>query len=117
MAKLSTHVLDTYSGKPARDMTIELWRLDESQRRHLKTMRTNADGRGDAPLLEGDSLVAGEYELVFFVRHYFVALLGNREASPFLNQVVVRFTIFDAEQNYHVPLLVSPWAYSTYRGS
>lgn len=113
MGKLTTHVLDTVQGGPAAGLKIELWRLDGG-RALISTIATNADGRGDSPLLDGDAMRAGEYELVFFVRDYFFA---RGVASPFLNAVPVRFTIFDTAQNYHVPLLASPWAFSTYRGS
>jgi len=113
MGKLTTHVLDTVHGGPAAGVRIELWRLDGG-RALIGSIVTNADGRGDKPLLEGEALLAGEYELVFFVREYFA---GRGVASPFLNAVPVRFTVFDAAQNYHVPLLASPWAFSTYRGS
>lgn len=105
-AKLSTHVLDTVRGKPAAGMTITLSR-DGQQ---LKTVKTNADGRTDAPLLAAAEMATGEYELVFHVGDYF----GSRE---FLDRVPVRFTISDATASYHVPLLCSPWAYNTYRGS
>jgi 5-hydroxyisourate hydrolase len=106
-------------GQPAAGMIIDLYRLggDGSACDHLLTVQTNADGRVSAPLLTGDALLAGEYELVFHVRDYFETLLSDASASPFLNVVPIRFTIFDASQHYHVPLLVSPWAYSTYRGS
>ncbi len=115
MGRLTTHVLDTFHGGPAARITIELWRLDEDgTRAPLATIITNDDGRADAPLLEGSALVTGEYELLFFVRDYFQT---KGVAAPFLNVVPVRFTIFDVAQHYHVPLLVSPWAYSTYRGS
>lgn len=120
--KLTTHVLDIFHGKPAANLTIELWRLsgglndDGTSREHLLTVQTNNDGRVSAPLLADDALKAGEYELVFHVRAYFEGL-ADTGASPFLNTVPIRFTVFDAGQHYHVPLLVSPWAYSTYRGS
>lgn len=119
MGRLTTHVLDIFHGKPAANLTIELWRLgvDHSLREHLLTVQTNADGRVSTPLLTDDALKAGEYELVFHVRAYFEHTSGNVDVSPFLNTVPIRFTVFDAEQHYHVPLLVSPWAYSTYRGS
>ncbi|MEO5720952.1 MAG: hydroxyisourate hydrolase [Chthoniobacterales bacterium] len=109
MSTLSTHVLDTARGRPARGMKIELWSrgVDGTL---LKTVTTNADGRTDEPLLAGDGLTVGEYELVFFVGEYF----GE---TQFLDRVPVRFRIADASVKYHVPLLVSPWAYSTYRGS
>jgi 5-hydroxyisourate hydrolase len=104
--RLSTHVLDTSSGKPAAGMRIELLRDGKS----LKTVTTNIDGRTDLPLLADGELTTGSYELVFDVSGYF----GQ---STFLDQVPVRFIIADPEQKYHVPLLCSPWAYSTYRGS
>ncbi len=104
--KLTTHVLDTAKGRPAAGMTIELF----SGGKLLKTVRTNADGRADQPLLAGDDLKAGDYELVFHVGDYF-------KEKKFLDRVPVRFRISDPAQNYHVPLLASPWAYSTYRGS
>jgi 5-hydroxyisourate hydrolase len=111
-AKLSTHVLDLTSGRPAAGMTIELWRL-EPDRIRLKTVTTNQDGRPDGPLLAADEMAVGRYELVFFVKQYFAA----GDAVPFLDQVPIRFGIADASASYHVPLLVTPWAYSTYRGS
>lgn len=108
MSALTTHVLDTVRGCPARGMTIELWSVDSS--RLLKTVQTNSDGRVDSPLLTDNELTAGTYELVFRVGDYF----GERQ---FLDRVPVRFVISDASAKYHVPLLVSPWAYSSYRGS
>ena len=108
MNGLTTHVLDTMRGQPAAGVTIELWSLDQSKM--LKRLETNADGRTDAPLLSGTEMIAGNYELIFFVGDYF----GER---PFLDRVPVRFVISDAAAKYHVPLLVSPWSYSTYRGS
>ena len=108
MSTLSTHVLDTARGRPAAGMKIELWSRDRSGL--LKTVTTHSDGRTDAPLLTGDEMKTGTYELVFHVGDYF----GDR---AFLDQVPVRFTISDARAKYHVPLLVTPWAYSTYRGS
>jgi len=113
MGKLTTHVLDVYHGNPAAKMTIELWRISET-REQVLTVVTNDDGRCDAPLLDENSIEAGEYELVFHVRPYFE---GKEVDSPFLNTVPIRFTIFDASKHYHVPLLVSPWSYNTYRGS
>jgi len=111
--KLSTHVLDLTSGKPAAGMRIELWKHD-GKPVLLKAVTTNADGRTDAPLLAGTEVIVGTYELVFFVKDYFVTHL---EDSPFLDRVPVRFAITDARAAYHVPLLVTPWAYQTYRGS
>jgi hydroxyisourate hydrolase len=96
-------------------MTVDLWRLGEGgARAHVLSLLTNADGRAPAPLLEGDAVVVGQYELVFHVRAYFAA---HGVDAPFLGEVPVRFTLFDPAQNYHVPLVTSPWAYSTYRGS
>ena len=108
MSTLSTHVLDTAAGRPAAGMRIELWSGDRSAL--LASVTTNQDGRTDAPLLAGDKMKAATYELVFHVGEYF------RDRS-FLDQVPVRFTISDPQAKYHVPLLVTPWAYSTYRGS
>ncbi|HEX8279819.1 MAG TPA: hydroxyisourate hydrolase [Chthoniobacterales bacterium] len=108
MSTLSTHVLDTMRGRPAAGIKIELRSVATSQA--IKIVETNADGRTDAPLLSGDEFAPGEYELVFHVGDYF----GERR---FLDHVPVRFIISDASAKYHVPLLVSPWAYSTYRGS
>lgn len=117
MGKLSTHVLDTARGKPAADLAIELWRIDQTGDRVLiTTTRTTADGRTATPLLADDALTAGVYEIVFHVGPYFA---HNEHAAkpPFLDAVPVRFAIADAAAHYHVPLLVSPWSYTTYRGS
>ena len=115
---LTSHVLDLVQGKPAANVHIELRRLDLAAGTHtvLASVRTNADGRTDAPLLAGEQFTAGTYELVFDVGQYF-ASQGIEAATPFLGQVPVRFGVSDPEAHYHVPLLVSPWAYSTYRGS
>ncbi|MEY2410088.1 MAG: 5-hydroxyisourate hydrolase [Verrucomicrobiota bacterium] len=117
MPKLSTHVLDTSRGRPAAAVRIELWALDGAQRRLLKKVSTNGDGRTDAPLLTGGELRAGEYELVFFVGDYFAGDGSAPGTGRFLDQVPVRFSIADESASYHVPLLVSPWSYTTYRGS
>ena len=117
---LTTHVLDTARGRPAAGMRVELFHLDPAgdDRNLLKETRTNADGRTDAPLLAEDELSRGSYELVFEVGAYFA---GQPEAGsaepPFLDRVPVRFGVADPSAHYHVPLLVSPWSYSTYRGS
>jgi 5-hydroxyisourate hydrolase len=117
--RLTTHVLDTTQGRPAAGLTIELWALDGAgdERRLLKSVQTNADGRADAPLLTGDELATGVYELVFAVGDYFAAQGMPLPAPAFLDRVPVRFGIADPTAHYHVPLLVSPWAYRTYRGS
>jgi 5-hydroxyisourate hydrolase len=117
MGKLTTHVLDTANGRPGAGIKVELFALAGDTRRALKTTRTNDDGRCDEPLLEGDALVAGEYELVFGAGDYF-ASIGTQVPQPrFVDRVVLRFGVADAAAHYHVPLLVSPWSYSTYRGS
>ena len=119
MGRLTTHVLDTTQGRPAAGVTVELWRLDrEGERRApLRIVRTNSDGRTDAPLLEGEALTVGTYELVFAVWDFFSEQPVVTSEPPFLDRVPVRFHIADPAGHYHVPLLVSPWAYSTYRGS
>ncbi len=116
MGRLTTHVLDTARGVPAAGMSIELFSL-EGTRTRLKSVVTNKDGRTDAPLLEGDALKAGRYELVFAVAAYFRAAGLNLADPPFLDEVPVRFAIADPAAHYHVPLLASPWSYTTYRGS
>jgi 5-hydroxyisourate hydrolase len=105
-AGLSTHVLDLTRGQPAAGMTIELWFAGA----HVKTVVTNADGRTDAPLVDAESLAAGDYELIFHVGTYF----GQ---DALFDRVPIRFVIHDITARYHVPLLCTPWAYSTYRGS
>lgn len=112
-AKLSTHVLDLTTGRPAAGMTVELWRRTGVPTL-VKSVVTNADGRTDAPLLAEKEIVEGSYELLFHVRAYFAA---RGVASVFLDEVPIRFSIADATVGYHVPLLVTPWAYNTYRGS
>jgi len=116
-AKLSTHVLDTAHGCPAQGMKIELWSLDGEDRMLIVTAKTNAEGRTDAPLLGMDEMKAGHYEIIFFVGDYFAAKSPTLPKIRFLDQVPVRFGIADAAHAYHVPLLCSPWSYSTYRGS
>ncbi len=115
MARLTTHILDTAQGKPAGNVAIRLFFVTES-RDEVASSVTNSDGRTDAPLLEGESLETGVYELEFDVGSYFRGQgLGVSEPA-FLDTVVIRVSL-GAGQDYHVPLLVSPWSYSTYRGS
>jgi len=118
VAGLTTHVLDTTRGRPAAGMRVELSRLDPAsgERQEIKAVRTNENGRTDAPLLEADELASGVYELVFDVGEYFD---GEPDIPdpPFLDRVPVRFGVADPSAHYHVPLLASPWSYSTYRGS
>jgi 5-hydroxyisourate hydrolase len=116
MGRLTTHVLDTTRGRPAADLRIDLFSLDDG-RRLIKSVMTNDDGRADAPLLENETFRAGTYELLFHAGDYFRrnGLAGS--PPPFLDDVPVRFGVADPAQHYHVPLLLSPYAYSTYRGS
>ncbi len=118
MGKLTTHVLDTAHGCPAAGMAVTLYRLaDDGQAQPLKAITLNHDGRADGPLLEGDTLVAGRYRLVFAVSAYFAARGTGQADPPFLGEVPLDFGIADTAVHYHVPLLASPWSYSTYRGS
>jgi 5-hydroxyisourate hydrolase len=115
--KLTTHVLDTAHGRPAAGMTIELCKIERAGTAALKTVVTNNDGRTDEPLLVGDDLLVGTYELVFHVGAYFAGQGGDTVRPRFLDKVPVRFGIADRDAHYHVPLLCSRFAYSTYRGS
>ncbi len=115
MKRLTTHVLDTAAGKPGAGIRIELYAAGAGRRR-LASVVTNADGRTDAPVLEGDAFEHGVYELVFHVGEYFARAGVALADPPFLDEVVLRFGIGE-DAHYHVPLLVSPWSYSTYRGS
>ncbi len=116
MAGLTTHVLDTARGRPAAGMRIELAVLNGGKREVLKTVRTNGDGRTDAPLLPAGELERGAYELLFDVGEYFAGWKGVPD-PPFLGLVPIRFGVANPSAHYHVPLLASPWSYSTYRGS
>lgn len=115
--RLSTHVLDTALGKPAAGVVIWLYRVSGNSHDKLKEVVTNADGRTDAPLLAGSDLKAGQYELVFFAGDYLRATGQAGAGTLFLDQIPIRFGVADAKGHYHVPLLISPFAYSTYRGS
>ncbi len=115
MARLSTHVLDTAKGMPGRGISVKLFSLDGD--RHLVASAvTNTDGRTDEPLLNDETFRAGAYELEFAVADYFSSAGFSLAEPPFLDNIVIRFSLSEGE-NYHVPLLVSPWSYSTYRGS
>ncbi len=115
--KLTTHVLDTAGGQPAAGVRIELFRLAAADREKLAEATTDQDGRCPAPLLVGKDMQPGVYELVFHVANYFRATQAALMEPAFLDQVPVRFGIAEAGAHYHVPLLISPYGYSTYRGS
>ena len=114
--RLTTHVLDTASGKPAAGLRIALYRVSGNAHRKIKEAVTNADGRCDAPLLPGKEFQTGTYELVFFAGDYLRAGNGDLPDPLFLDQVPIRFGMAE-ESHYHVPLLISPYGFSTYRGS
>ena len=117
MGRLSTHVLDTAHGLPAAGVEVTLSRQDGTAWQQLKRVQTNADGRTDEPLLTGDALQAGVYRLEFAIGDHF-RRRGMKLAEPlFVDRVVLQVGIADAGAHYHVPLLASPWSYSTYRGS
>lgn len=117
MGRLSTHVLDTSSGQPAAGMRIDFSELDGDRWKLIRTVHTNADGRTDEPLLAAEAMRTGQFELVFHVAAYFRVRGVQLPDTPFLDTVPLRFGIADRDGHYHVPLLCSPWSYSTYRGS
>jgi 5-hydroxyisourate hydrolase len=117
MGKLTTHVLNLAAGTPAGGMRLELHEVGANGPRLLAQERTNGDGRCAQPLLEGNSLCVARYTLTFHVAEYFRGQGVQLPDPPFIDEVVIQFGVADAAQNYHVPLLVSPWSYSTYRGS
>ncbi|BAU11693.1 5-hydroxyisourate hydrolase [Leptolyngbya sp. NIES-3755] len=117
MGKLTTHVLDTAHGCPAANLKIELWSIDSDQKVCLKTVTTNSDGRTDSPMLSESEIKVGTYELVFAIGDYFATKSTNATEPRFLDRVPIQFGISDTNAHYHVPLLASPWSYSTYRGS
>ena len=115
--RLTTHVLDTALGQPASDLKIELFRLVGDDRQWITAVQTNDDGRTDAPMLSGEAFQLGVYELVFHAGDYLSRQDGVGSTLRFLDQIPIRFGIADADQHFHVPLLLSPFSYSTYRGS
>ena len=116
MTKLTTHVLDIYSGKPGKGIKVDLFYINGNEKIKLNSIVLNSDGRSDVPLVEKDKFKNGKYELVFYIGDYFKSILKS-ETTPFLDDVIIRFGISKNNEHYHVPLLVSPWSYSTYRGS
>ena len=117
MTKLTTHVLDIYSGKPGKGIKVDLYYYkNDDQKNKINSIILNNDGRSDHALLEGTNFKEGKYELIFYVGDYFKKIT-NIPQTPFLDDVVVKFGVFNIKEHYHVPLLVSPWSYSTYRGS
>lgn len=120
MGRLTTHVLDTTVGRPGNAIAVTLYQVDGNSRVELANTLTNDDGRCDRPLLEGDQFNVGVYELMFSVGTYFAkqTSANNSAAEPaFLDDVIIRFGVASAEEHYHVPLLITPYSYSTYRGS
>jgi len=115
MTKLTTHCLDTFSGKPGKGIRVEVYFVS-GKREKIASVVLNNNGRSDKPLVEGSNFKEGYYELVFFIGEYFKNI-SSLPKTPFLNEVVIRFGISNSKEHYHVPLLVSPWSYSTYRGS
>ena len=116
MTKLTTHVLDVYSGKPGKGIKVDLYHISNDQRDKINSVVLNNDGRTSKPLVEGANFKECQYVLVFFVGDYFKKIT-NLPKIPFLDDVVVKFGISNSKEHYHVPLLISPWSYSTYRGS
>jgi 5-hydroxyisourate hydrolase len=117
MSRLTTHVLDTAHGKPGQGIQIDLYKIVDNSRKFLLSKNTNTDGRCDGPLLEGDAFQTGVYELDFHIGNYFTRLGMALPKPGFLDVVTLRFGVADASRHYHVPLVASPWSYSTYRGS
>ena len=114
---LTTHVLDTAIGRPAMGMKIDLFRIDRGQWNHIVTATTNADGRTDGPILPAEAFLVGQYELLFYAGDYLSKFRAPTDGPRFLDQIPIRFGMSDRDLHYHVPLLLTPFSYSTYRGS
>ncbi|HPE60877.1 MAG: hydroxyisourate hydrolase [Thiothrix sp.] len=117
MGKLTTHVLDTANGCPGAGIRVELYQCGPDGSTLIRETRTNHDGRCDSPLLDDTEIRPGTWELVFHTADYFRASGNQLDDPPFLDRITLRFAIADSSRHFHVPLLVSPWSYSTYRGS
>jgi 5-hydroxyisourate hydrolase len=117
MRRLTTHVLDTAAGKPAAGVNVELYRVGDDNHQHVTAATTNADGRVDAPLIEGEDFTPGTYELRFHAGDYLRRHGGHMIEPAFLDVIPIRFSVSAPVEDYHVPLLLSPFGYSTYRGS
>lgn len=113
---LTTHVLDTYNGKPGSNINGQLFRIENDKKIKIKDFILNSDGRSDKPILEENNFIIGKYEIIFFCGDYFKGIENLLEPF-FIDDVIIRFGINNDKEHYHVPLLVSPWSYSTYRGS
>ena len=116
MTKLTTHVLDIYSGKPGKGIKVDLYYINNNKREKLNSVILNDDGRTEKALVEGVNFKEGKYELIFFIGGYFKQITETPKI-PFLDDVIIKFGISNAKEHNHVPLLVSPWSYSTYKGS
>ena len=116
MTKLTTHVLDVYSGMPGKGIKVDLFFIKDEKKEKINSLILNEDGRSAEPLAEKDNFKNGQYELIFYIGDYFKNISATKDV-PFLDDVVIRFGISNPSEHYHVPLLVSPWSYSTYRGS
>ena len=111
MTKLTTHCLDTFSGRPAKGVKVDVYLVSDKKEK-LNSIILNNNGRSEKPLVEGVNFKEGEYELVFFIGDYFKKIT-NMPKTPFLNEVVIKFGVSNSKEHYHVPLLVTPWSYST----
>ena len=116
MTKLTTHVLDVYSGKPGMGIKVDLYYIGDNKKEKIHSLILNKDGRSNEPLAENEKFKIGKYEIIFFIGDYFSKKCDLQEPL-FLDEVVIRFGVSNNKENYHIPLLVSPWSYSTYRGS
>ena len=113
---LTTHVLDTYNGTPGKGIKGAIFLIENENKKKIKEFKLNNDGRSESPILQKEEFIEGKYELIFYCGEYFKNFTNIKEPL-FIDDVIIRFGINDSNQHYHVPLLVSPWSYSTYRGS